>query len=807
MSTSFAELRSAPPGCAHCNLPVPESELAADREHQFCCPGCRTAYDVISAAGLAGYYGFGERRQTAVASTARDYAEFDHPAFQALYVKRSPDGLATTELYLDGVHCASCVWLVEKVPLAVPGAVSAELNVPRSLARLSWDPDRTSLSAIARFLDRLGYPAHPFRGAAIDQRRRAEDRAMLVRIGIAGALAINVMTVALALYAGWFGAMEASYIRYFRWVSLALTVPSVLGPGRVFFRSAWAAIRSRRLHMDIPIALALGAGFLRGAMNTWADTGPIYFDGVVTLIFLLLTGRFLQQRAQRAAADSTELLHSMTPSIAHLIDQGVIREVPVEALSPGQMVLVRAGDLVPADGVIHDGESAVDCSVLTGESRPVRARAGDTVYAGTTNRNASLTVRIVETGETSRLGRILQELEAGMQRRAPVVHTADRLAGWFIGAVLALAVVTWLAWQWVDPAVALDNAIALLIVTCPCALALATPLTMTVAIGQAARQGILIRGADALEVLSRPAELVLDKTGTITEGILGLITWTGPANVRGAVLSLERHSSHPIARAFEAAWADVAAVEADQIQPTVGSGLSGVVGGRLVTVGSPRYVRAMASDPHDLAASVADHLTPVVVAVDGIVVGAAGFGDPVRTGARAAIRALTIRGWRPSVLSGDVPSVVRAVAVAVGIPADLARGGATPEDKLAAVEQRLAAGQTVVMVGDGVNDAPAIGRASVGVGIRGGAEACLAAADVFLAHPGLDPLVELVDGAGRTMRVIRRNIGISIGYNLIGAALAVTGLINPLLAAVMMPVSSLTVILISWRSRTFEAVR
>ncbi len=807
MSTSVAELPGAPPRCAHCSLPVPEFEVDRAREHQFCCPGCRTAYDVISAAGLVGYYTFGERRQTAVSSTARDYAEFDHPAFQTLYVRRAPDGLATTELYLDGVHCASCVWLVEKVPLAVPGAVSAELNVPRSLARLAWDPARTSLSAIARFLDRLGYPPHPFRGAAIDQRRQAEDRAMLVRIGIAGALAINVMTVALALYAGWFGTMEASYIRYFRWVSLALTVPSVLGPGRIFFRSAWAAIRARRLHMDIPIALALGAGFLRGAMNTWTDTGPIYFDGVVTLIFLLLAGRFLQQRAQRAAADSAELLHSLTPSTARLIADGAIREVPVEALVPNQMVLVRAGDPIPVDGVIHDGESTLDCSVLTGESRPVSVRAGDTVYAGTINQRASLTVRTVETGETSRLGRILQELEAGMQRRAPVVRTADRLAGWFIGVVLALAMVTWLVWQRVDPAAALDNAIALLIVTCPCALALATPLTMTVAIGRAARRGILIRGADALEVLSQPAELVLDKTGTITEGSLGLISWTGPAELQAAVVSLERHSSHPIARAFETAWADIDPVEAEQVQPVMGGCLTGVVGGRLITIGSPRYVLAVASDPQDLAGTLADHLTPVLVAVDGVVACAAGFGDPVRAGARDAVKALEARGWRASILSGDVPSVVQAAAVAVGIPADRARGSATPEDKLVAVERRLADGQTVVMVGDGVNDAPAIGRASVGIGVRGGAEACLAAADVFLARPGLDPLVELVDGARRTMRVIRRNIGISIGYNLIGAALAVTGLINPLLAAIMMPVSSLTVILISWRSRTFEATR
>jgi P-type Cu2+ transporter len=807
MSTLTAEPRvHAAIDCAHCGLPVPAGELDSLAERQFCCAGCRTAWTVINEIGLSAYYDGDLRRGVAVHPSGREYAEFDHPAFERLYVRTEPDGQKSAELYLDGVHCASCVWLVERVPLVIPGAVSAELNVPRSLARVRWDPARTSLAAIARFLDRLGYAAHPFRGGRAEARRRAEDRAMLIRIGVAGALAINVMTVALALYAGWFGHMEPTYITYFRWVSFLLAIPALAWPGRVFFKSAIGALRARRLHMDVPIALALGIGFGRGAFNTITDTGPVYFDGVVTLIFLLLVGRFLQQRAQRAAADSAELLHSIMPATANLVEADAVREVPIEALTPGALVLVKSGETIPTDGVVTIGRSALNLSVLTGESRPVSVGPDDLVYGGTVNQGGAIRIRVTEAGEATRLGRILDELEQGMRRRAPVVHTADRLAGWFIALVLGLGILTWLVWRQRDPAAALDNAIALLIVTCPCALALATPLAMSVAVGRAARARILIRGGDALEVLSRPAALFVDKTGTITEGRMALLTWTGPDEAKGPVLALERHSNHPIARAFEAAWPGAPVTEAEAVRPHPGGGLVGEIAGRTWIVGSPRFVNERALDPDRLGAAISPQATPVLVAVDGLVIGAAGLGDPIRPEAAGALAALARRGWSVGILSGDAPAVVGAVAASLGIPADRAIGGATPEQKLAVVRERLRCG-AVVMVGDGVNDAPAIGEASVGIGVRGGAEACLAAADVFLAAGGLEPLVRLIEGAERTMRVIRRNIAVSLGYNLIGAVLAVTGTINPLIAAIMMPASSLTVTLLSWRSRTFDQAR
>jgi P-type Cu2+ transporter len=796
---------SAEVACAHCQLPVPAGLVTPNAIRQFCCAGCQTAFAIIHDHGLAGYYDIAERREVPVAASGRAFAEFDHATFHELYVRRTPDGLAQVDLYLEGVHCGACLWLVERVPLVVSGVARAELNVRRSLVRVVWDDSAVPLSRVARTLDSLGYPPHPFRGLAVEAMRRREDRAMLARIGVAGAIAANVMLAALALYSGQFGGMEGPYERFFRWVSLVLTTPAVFGPGRVFFAGAWASLRTRTLHMDLPIALALLVGWIRGTSNTITDSGPIYFDGLAMLTFALLAGRFLQQRGQRAAADSAELLYSLSPSTARVVEGDATYEVPAQALLPGMILDVRAGESFAADGTVARGRTTVDVALLTGESRPVSVTDGDRVYAGTRNVSSAVRVRVDAAGEQSRLATILQQVENSVRRRAPIVQLANRLAGWFVAVVLVIAAVTLLFWYPTNPTAAIDNAIAVLVVTCPCALALATPLAVGMAIGRAARNGILIKGGDAIERLATPGTLLLDKTGTITEARVAMTEWNGAECVKPLVLALEQESSHPIADGFRRAFRGIEVRSASASTHIVGGGIEGTVDGHHVLVGSQAFVEARARRNHAVATPVAHH-TPVLIAVDGEIVASAGFGDPVRADARESIDALQARGWNVGILSGDHPGVVANVGRSLGLAAEACTGGAAPEAKLRVVEQARERG-TVVMVGDGVNDAAAIAAASVGVGVHGGAEACLATADVYLANPGLASLVTLTDGASRTIGVIRRNIAFSIGYNIIGATLAVTGTITPLIAAVLMPASSLTVVLASWLSTTFPRTR
>ena len=794
--------------CAHCRLPVPAGLVNDGPDTQFCCAGCRTAFEILNTHGLARYYELAERRSEAVRSTGRAYEEFDHPTFRDLYVRALPDGLAEVELYLEGVHCGSCVWLVERVPLVVDGVVRAELELRRSLARVVWNPAALPLSRVARALDALGYPPHPFRGVAREQIRRREDRAMLVQIGIAGAVAANVMLAALALYSGTGGAaIEPEYERLFRWVSLAVVTPSMVWPARVFFSGAWSALRTRTLNMDVPIALGLAAGYVRGTINTVQDSGPIYFDGLATLVFALLVGRYLQRRGQRAAADGAELLYSLMPSTARVVDNaGSTRDVPAQAILPGMVLEVRPGEPFAADGVVSRGSSRVDLSLLTGESRPVPVSLGERVFAGTLNLSTPLEVRVDEAGETTRVAKLLRQVDETAARRAPIVETANRLAAGFVAVVLVLAAITFIIWRLIDPSHAVDYAIALLVVTCPCALALSTPLAVSMAIGRAARAGILIKGGDALERLATPGRLFLDKTGTLTEGRMAIVEWTGPDWVRPLVLALESESTHPIAAGFRAAWPDVPFERPAESVHVAGGGIIGVVAGRDVAVGSPRFILERTGAAGSATIDATSFLTPVLVAVDGRIVGNAGLGDPVRADAAAAVAALRARGWHIEILSGDAPSVVVAAGRTVDIPPAACIGAATPEDKLAVVE-RAVRREPVVMVGDGINDAAAIAAASVGVGVHGGAEACLATADIYLTKPGLAPLVQVVAGAERTMFVIRRNIAFSVVYNAIGASLAMAGMLSPLVAAILMPASSLTVVLASWRGGAFDGGR
>lgn len=782
--------------CAHCGLPVPAGAVVADGPQQFCCAGCRAVFALVGGLALAG----------ADASADRAYSELDDPGFSTRACRRDPDGLLATDLYLEGVHCAACVWVVEKLPQLVPGVVEARLDLPRAHALIRWDETRVPLSAIARRLASLGFVPHSRRGADVDAARRREDRAALARVGLAGAVAGNVMAIAFALYGGMLHGMEPEFAALFRWASLALTLPSLVWCGGVFFRGAWAALRARTLGMDLPIAIGLVAGFAHGAINTLRGEGEVYFDSVSALIFLLLAGRYLLRRRQRAASDAAELAASLYPSAARVIEGGIAREVPLDAIRAGALVEVRAGDLVPADGVIVAGRSTVDASVLSGEPVPVAVAPGERVHAGTLNVASRLEVRVEETGEDTRVGRLMRLVDEQARRRAPIVQLADRLAGRFTATVLVLAAITFTLWAPVDTGRALDHAVALLIVTCPCALGLATPLAISAAIGQAARAGFLVKGGDVVERLARPGRAWLDKTGTITEGRARLVRWCGDTAVRPLVAAAEAHSAHPLARACVEALGGAPA-GAVSIVETHGGGIEAVVSSRAVVIGSPDFVRARAAAPDtalaaDVDAMLADGLTPVLIAVDGRVMAAAGFGDAIRADASAALVRLRALGWRLGLLSGDHARVVAATGRAVGIEPDACRGGVAPEGKLEVVAADAARGP-VMMVGDGVNDAAALAAATVGVAVHGGAEAALAAADVFVMRPGVSPIADLVEGARRTMHVVRRNLALSLGYNVVGIALAMSGVLNPLVAAILMPLSSLTVIASSYRARTF----
>lgn len=798
---------AATSACLHCGLPA---AAAVD----FCCEGCRTVYGILHAQGLSRYYlerdkFEGKSRPAKV--TGKSYGELDDPLVLAKHTKLLPDGSRSAELYLEGVHCAACVWLLERAQL--DGMLDSRVDLGRRLVHIRWDPRQVALSAIARRFDSLGYAPHPSAGAERRDAQRREDRRLLVQLAIAGACFGNAMLMAFALYGGLFAGMEREYEQLFRWGSFALAIPSVLGPGSVFWKGAWRAVRERTPHMDLPLGIGIVIGFVSGAVNTIRGTGEIYFDSVMALIFLLLVGRWLQRRQQRRAAEAAELLYSLAPQSARLIEGEAVREVPIEAVERGALLEVRAGEHVPADGVIECGSTSIDASLLTGESRPVAAGPGDRAHAGTINLSERIVVRAEETGADSRLGKLLKMVDEAARRRAPIVLAADRASAIFVKVILTLAVITFAGWWLIDPSRAIDNTVALLIVTCPCALGLATPLAVSAAIGRAARAGILIKGGDALERLARPGLILFDKTGTLTEGRQRLVEWSGDRSVMPLVAAIEAHSAHPIARTLVSALPGGVSAELvpSEIRQTLGAGIEARAGGAQWIVGSPTFVESRGATVASWAAEArqrwsAEAHTTVFVSRDGQVIAAAAIGDALRDDAASSLSALRRLGYDLGVLSGDDARVVSVVAGSIGVSPEATRGGVSPEGKLQVVEDASSERQ-VIMVGDGVNDAAALSRAAVGVAVHGGAEASLAAADVFLDRPGVGPIVELIEGARRTMRVIKRNMAFSLSYNATLTVLAMAGLINPLIAAILMPLSSLTVVASSYRSRTFGGER
>lgn len=796
--------------CVHCSLPVPSGRVRPGEAHQFCCDGCAAVFQILCDSGLEGYY----RERSAVGGEARpitetgtNHAELDDPRYLAESTREIEPGVRQADLLLENLHCAACVWLIERLPRVLPAVTSATVDFGRSSVTVVWSPERAPLSHVARSLESLGYPAHAAKADRKGEIERRENRAALVRLGVAGACFGNVMLMAFALYSGDAGGMDGEWRTFFRWVSALVATPAVWFSGSSFLRGAWAAIRTRAPHMDLPVSAGILVGWSSGWVNVVRGTGEVYFDSVVAVVFLLLVGRYLERRQLQRATQASDLLTALAPQHARKLVGERSEEVPIDAVEKGDLLEVLAGERIPADGFVVSGESAIDSSLLTGESLPREVRGGSEVSAGTINVAARLIMRAEQTGHATRVAELARHVEEASRRRAPIATVANRTAGRFVIGVLVVAALTLVVWCFIDSSRALDATISLLVVTCPCALGLATPLAVSSALGRAAKRKILVRGGATLEALARPALVIFDKTGTLTEGRMDLVSWYGSRETFELALAVEAGSSHPIAQAFARAGSESRRrVEGHAHSPA--GGVEAIVDGRSVVVGSLSFVHARAASNQELeafaASAAAEARTPVLVAIDGEVRGLACFADVLRADAAKSLEALSKMGHELAISSGDRQEVVDAIVRELGVRFVEAKGGATPTDKLATVESALSRGP-VVMVGDGVNDAAALARATVGIALHGGAEASLSVADVFTARPGVDAVREIFAGARRTFGVIRRNLALSFSYNLVCATLAVTGHVSPLLAAILMPLSSLTVLVSSYRSRTFES--
>ncbi len=784
--------------CFHCREPIdahaPRMRFdGADRG--FCCEGCAAAAQWIRDARLGDYYRLRSEVAGRVDDTDEDFASWDREDLLAAHARAVPGGREVV-LLTDGMRCAACAWLIDRALRREPGVIDICANAVTGRIRIAWDPTRTELSRPLRRMQSLGY--RPFLATGIERERAriAPRNRALLRLGVAGLGAVQAMMFTEALYLDTAGAMSHPMRDFLRWIAFLVATPVVFWSGWTFLAGCVRELRERRLGADTLVATSVLIAYFASVYATVTGGPAVWYDAAVMFVFLLLAARMLEQRARATASARVDALARARPAFAVRERDGRRETIPLQALEPGDIACVAAGAGVPADGVLLDAQGWFEESLLTGESTPVHKCAGDPVFAGTACREVPARVRVDATGIATRLSQLAALVERAQAHRPAIARTADRVAMGFVAVLFAIATLVYVAWRIHAPDRALDVVLALLVISCPCALSLAIPTALAAANGALARMGVLPVGADALDRLARITDVVFDKTGTLGEAVpaLGRVqTFDGfpRAQALGIAAALEQDSRHPLASTFAPYRDGGRSVDAARSVP--GQGVQGCVDGVAWRFGHAPFACSGADDG---ALWLGDG-TRVVARFE--------VSEKPRADARAALDALRAQGLSLHLCSGDGHAAVARFADALAF--DEVRARQSPEDKLAGVRALQARGRVVAMVGDGLNDAPVLAGADVSIAVADGAALAQRAADLVLATPALHRIPDAIALARDTRRVVRQNLAWAIGWNLVALPIAALGLVTPWIAALGMALSSLTVTLNALRLGRERGVR
>jgi len=759
--------------CYHCGelsiKPIIDNDLS------FCCNGCKTVFAILKSHNLEEYYDIknsSESLNIPVKPSKEKFLHMSDVNFIREYATIGSDGNLIIDFYLEGIHCLACLWLIEKIPQFVEGVISSRLNLESSRVQFVLHP-RCDIPVLAQELNRLGYFPHPVKqDDEVEAFKKKEERDLLIRMGVAMACMGNILLLSISIYAGAEGTLKSQ----FEWLSFFLLLPVILYCAVPFYKNAWSALKRKTISIDLPISIALIAGTVGGFVNLLQGNGIIFFDSMASLVFLLFLGRYLLLKARQKGVNSSNLEYFNSFGSCKRLVEGKIEEVLAKFLKAEEIIILEKGDMVPVDGEILSGTVLVNNSLLTGESVPINLIKGHLIYSGTQIMSGEVRVKVEKTGRGTRLGKILEEVDLARRMPAPMVTLADKWAQWFVMVVLLLSVSILGYFIWIgNPTEGFLRALTLIIITCPCALALATPLALTSAIGKLAGQGVIIRGEEVLEKLSKSFKIYLDKTGTLTCGKFQLVSWKPLRsfdNLSSIVYTLEKDAMHPIGVALtdHLKEENVRELTITDWKEIPGRGVFGVIDGKSYEIKRHKN-------------------TSLGLFEDGEVILEMELQDSIRKDSKMALEKLRELKVRPYLLSGDSRENVLATAKALNIPQDHCLFEQKPEDKNKIVEN-----DNAIMVGDGANDALALSKATVGIAVKGSIDVSLKAADIYLTKPGVSLVADLLEQARNTLKVIRRNLIFSVSYNFIGAGLAITGHLNPLWAAVLMPISSLTVL-------------
>jgi P-type Cu2+ transporter len=811
-----AEAIPAPECCFHCGLPIPLGlRITADvlgAPRGMCCVGCCAVAEMLEAQGLSDWYARRERVPGVQATRLDELfdasALLEESVVQDEFVTRGPGDVSRTSLLIEGVNCGACVWVIERYLAALPGVIDVRVNLETHRAHLEWDRDRLTLRDLVLRFAEIGFAARPDRPGEAAEIEKREDRSSLIRLAVAGLGAMNVMTYSVALYAGEFEGMARGYEGLMRWAGFLVATPVLVISARPFFEAAFRDLRVGRPGMDVPVALAIGGAYLVSALATMTGSGEVYFDSVCMFTFFLSVGRYIEMRVRHRSASLTRDMIDATPLIARREQDGEERVVLARALVVGDRFRVRPGEAVAADGRVLEGRSTVEEALLTGEPWPRSVSAGSSVVAGSINVESPLFVEAIRTGKDTTLSQVVSLIERVQSERPRVARIADRVATIFVTCVIVIATLNLIAWGIIDPDRAIWTTLAVLVATCPCALSLATPAALAAATHGFARGGLLITNSRLFEGLAHAERFIFDKTGTLTQGRASVArVETMPGYDESGALELarclERDSEHPIARAFfqetPRTKMDVRRI-VQGLKVVAGAGIEGTIDGAQYRIGRPEWAVVEHSDRGRSTTGCGRMSAPddaslmwVLLARENEPVAWFGLLDAVRVDAASALKGLADQGLALEMLSGDSSASALSVADTLGL--EVSRVGATPEGKVSRVRQVQEEGEQVVVVGDGVNDAPVLKAGDVSIAMGSGCDLSRLGADAVLMQDDLTLLPQAVAGARRVRRIMNENFGWAIGYNFIALPLAVTGQLPPWLAALGMSMSSLVVVL------------
>ena len=802
---------ASPAACYHCGLPAAAGddwEVVIDGAlRPMCCPGCAAVAQAIVDNGFSDYY----RTRSAFAAPA-DEGALVPPQLALVDAAPAPCAGEAGEIVLsvDGIRCAACVWLIERRLARLPGVLEATMNVANARLRVRWDGARCGVGDMLRALHAIGYAAYPYDPERQEARQERERKTLFLQLFMAGLSMMQVMMYALPAYLAGDGAMDPGIGALMRWGALLLSAPAVLYSALPFYRAAWRGVRARMPGMDLPVALGIVAASSASVVATVRGSGAVYFDSVTMFIFLLLASRYVELVARRKAARGLERLrHALPAAATRLPDYPATRAVELVAaatLRAGDVIAVAPGAAIAADGVIVEGATEIDLALLTGESRAQARAAGAAVEGGAVNVAQPILVRVSRGAAESTLAQLVRLAERAGATRPRIALWADRVAAWFVVALLVLTVLVFGAWQLADPARAWEVAIAVLVVSCPCALSLATPSALAAATDSLVRRGVLVLQPHALETLQRATHVVFDKTGTLTQGKPVLVRVQPLAELDrerclALAAALEAGSAHPLAHAIRAASAGTGgptntagAAQALDLRHEAGQGVQGSIDGVVYRLGRSSFACAA----HHTAQADPE-LTSVYLGDGTCALARLDLADAVRPDAAQVVRAFQAHGKQVIILSGDGAEVVRRVGDQLGITS--AVGAQLPEQKLAFVRVLQARGAVVAMVGDGINDAAVLRAADVSFAMGGGAALAQLNADCVLVSGRLASLADCAATAARTLAVIRQNLGWATVYNVVAIPAAAFGFLSPWVSAAGMSVSSALVVLNALRLR------